>query len=186
MNAETFKNKAENLAEKMNNLTKTLNVSDEMLIEGDDVIEFVESKTKNQELLKSDETYADIMNLSLMIDDFKFVRDTLKEVTENARRVQNSITMDLLDDDSDNKASLIVSFSELSKAITDAQKLYVLSYKEMSVTLLNLDKIKKAEKHNIDSGQSTGNTGNTYNSVNVYTNEPISTTDLIAKLKNKK
>jgi hypothetical protein len=166
---------AESLAARMNKLTATLDLSDDLLIEGDDIVEYVEENTKKIELF-TDSNYADIMNLEIMTQDFKFVRETLKEVTENARRVQNAVTLDLLsDDDTDSRASLIISFAELSKAITDAQKLYVLSYKEMSTTLLNLDKIKKNDKD--------VNPSSVTNNLHIY--DPVTTTDLIKKLKGK-
>lgn len=173
--------KAQSLADRMNKLTDKLGLSDELLIEGEDIVEYVEDKTKDVSLYKSEESYADIMNLSLMIDDFKFVRDTLKEVTENARRVQNSVTLELLSEDSENQASLIVSFSELSKAITDAQKLYVLSYKEMSTTLLNLDKIKKAEKYDQKDNQGTVN-----NNLHVYNTDVASVPEILKRLQEAK
>lgn len=168
-----FSQKADSLASKMNKLTEKLELSEELILEGNDIVEYVEEKTQDVQLY-SDANYADIMNLEVMTNDFKYVRETLREVTDNARRVQNSVTLDLLDSDDDKRASLIMSFSELSKAITDAQKLYVQSYKEMSTTLLNLDKIKKNEKAE---GPQTVN-----NTLNVNTTEAISTVDLIKKL----
>lgn len=175
-----FKSKAETMAEKMNKLTQSLDLSEDLLVEGDDIVEYVEEKTKDI-TIADERSYADIMNLKVMTEDFQFVRSTLKEVTENARRVQNAITMELLGEDSEGQASLIVSFSELSKAITDAQKLYVLSYKEMSTTLLNLDKIKKAEKH--EKGNEIPSGGN---HVHFHSAEPLSPVEVLERLRNKK
>lgn len=173
-----FTDKADTLAKKMNKLTESLDLSDELLVEGQDIVEYVEEKTKDVTLYQED-SYADIMNLEIMTEDFKFVRETLKEITQNARRVQNSVTLELLDEDNDDKrAGLIMSFSELSKAITDAQKLYVQSYKEMSTTLLNLDKIKK-------NAEPSANANVTNNNLHVHTTENISTVDLIKRLQTK-
>jgi len=169
-----FKDKADSLAKRMNDLTKSLNLSEELLVEGNDIIEYVQDKTQDISLY-TEASYADIMNLEVMTDDFKYVRETLREVTDNARRVQNAITLDLLDSDDDKRSGLIMSFAELSKAITDAQKLYVQSYKEMSTTLLNLDKIKKAEK--IDSPKTINNT--------LISTDAISTVELIESLRAK-
>lgn len=178
-----FKDKAESLAKRMNKLTESLDLSDDLIVHGDDIIDLVQEKTKDISLYKQNDlstdeyefSYADIMNLEVMTEDFRFVRDTLKEVTENARRVQNSVTLELIDSDGEQRASLIAAFSELSKAITDAQKLYVQSYKEMSTTLLNLDKIKKAEPPKT--------VNNTTNNLNISTSENISTADLIQRLR---
>lgn len=163
--------KANSLADRMNRLTEKFNLSEELLVEGSDIVEYVEEKTTAVELY-SNASYADIMNLKIMTEDFKYVRETLREVTDNARRVQNAITLELLDTDSEQRANLVVSFAELSKAITDAQKLYVDSYKQMSTTLLNLDKIKKADQ---------GPT-NVTNNLHIHGTETVSTIDLIAKL----
>ena len=171
-----FKDKAESLADKMNKLSEKFELSTEMVLTGGDIVEFVEEKTQNISLLSEDYTPTEIINIQNMVDDFKYVRDTLKETTENGRRVLNSITLDLLDAEDDARASLIISFAELNKAVTDNMKLYVQSYKDISTTLLNLDKIKKNE----------GSTPKTINNtVNITAAEPISTVDLIRQLKGK-
>lgn len=168
---DAVQDKANSLADRMNRLTEKLNLSEELLVQGSDIVDFVEEKTKTIELYQNP-SYADIMNIQIMTDDFKYVRETLREVTDNARRVQNAITLELIDTDSEKRAALVVSFAELSKAITDAQKLYVDSYRQMSNTLLNLDKIKKA-----DTGLS-----NVTNNLHIHGTETVSTFDLIAAL----
>ena len=168
---DAVQDKANSLADRMNRLTEKLNLSEELLVQGSDIVDFVEEKTKTIELYQNP-SYADIMNIQIMTDDFKYVRETLREVTDNARRVQNAITLELIDTDSEKRAALVVSFAELSKAITDAQKLYVDSYRQMSNTLLNLDKIKKAD---------TGPT-NVTNNLHIHGAETVSTFDLIAAL----
>lgn len=185
------RDKAGDLASRIGALSKSLDRSDELLEEGEEVLEQAEEIKEVSEgslkdiisrnsagtlgVVPESATYADIMNLQVMTEDFKFVRDTLKEVTENAKRVQHAITLELLDSDGDKRSSLVMSFSELSKAITDAQKLYVQSYREMSNTLLNLDKIKK----NSEAGNPS-----TTNNLHIHTEEKISTGDLISRLKN--
>lgn len=167
-----FKDKAESLADKMNRLSEKFELAEEMSITGSDIVQYVEDKTEDIELFSSDISPLEIINLQNMVDDFKYVRDTLKETADNGRRVLNSVTLDLLESDGDKRAGLIISFAELNKAVTDNMKLYIQSYKEISNTLLNLDKIKKQE------APKTIN-----NTVNVTTVEPISTVDLIKKLK---
>jgi hypothetical protein len=169
-----YKDKAESLAEKMNRLSEKFDLAEEMTITGDDIVDFVEEKTQDVDLYKEELTPTEIVNLVTMVDDFKFVRETLKETTENGRRVLNSVTLELLDSDDDKRASLILSFAELNKAVGDNMKLYMQSYKDISSVLLNIDKIKKSENEN----PKTIN-----NTLNVTTSEPISTLDLIKKLK---
>lgn len=173
---DAVQDKANSLADRMNRLTEKLNLSEELLVQGSDIVDFVEEKTKTIELYQNP-SYADIMNIQIMTEDFKYVRETLREVTDNARRVQNAITLELIDTDSEKRAALVVSFAELSKAITDAQKLYVDSYRQMSNTLLNLDKIKKVEPN---PGPS-----NVTNNLHIHGTETVSTIDLIAALQSR-
>ena len=170
-----FKDKAESLAEKMNKLSEKFELAEEMTLTGSDIIEFVEEKTESIELFSDDISPTEIINLQNMVDDFKYVRDTLKETTDNGRRVLNSVTLDLLDSEDDKRATLILSFAELNKAVGDNMKLYMQSYKDISTVLLNIDKIKKSVEK--DSPKTINNT------VNVNTIEPISTVDLIKKLR---
>lgn len=177
-----FKDKSESLAQKMNRLTakfaENIDTAEEMVLTGDDVYEMVEAKTQDIKLYEeSGLLSAEIINLQNMVDDFKYVRETLKENTDNGRRVLNAVTLDLLDSDDDKRASLILSFAELNKAIADNMKLYIQGYKEISNVLLNLDKIKKAEK--AESPQTINNT------MNINTTETISTVELIKQLQNK-
>lgn len=172
-----IKDKSESLADKMNRLTEKLvdniDLANDMVLTGDDIESYVEEKTESINLYSSDDITADVISLNNMVEDFKYVRETLKENTDNARRVLNSVTFDLLDSDDDKRASLIMSFAELNKAVADNMKLYVNSYKEISNVLLNLDKIKKS--------QSKENPSTVNNTLNINT-EAVSTVDLIKKL----
>lgn len=180
-----FKDKSQSLAEKMNRLTamfsENIDVANEMVLTGDDIIEHVQEKTQtidlysNTALSTSDIPCTEIINLSNMVEDFKYVRETLKENTDNGRRVLNSITLDLLDSDDDKRAGLVMSFAELNTAIANNMKLYMIAYKEISNVLLNLDKIRKAEKAE---GPKTVN----HNTVNINSPEVVSTIELIKRL----
>lgn len=176
-----FKEKSESLAEKMNRLTAkfadNIETAEEMVLTGDDIVEYVEEKTQDVQLYSEQLPVAEIINLNNLVNDFQFVRETLRENTENGRRVLNSVTLDLLDTEDDKRASLIMSFAELNKAIADNMKLYIQGYKEISNVLLNLDKIQKAEK---DEKPQTIN-----NTLNINSTETISTVDLIKRLTQK-
>lgn len=163
----------------MNRLTAkfadNLGTAEEMVLTGDDIVDYVEEKTQDVQLYVGAEIMAaEIINLNNMVEDFKYVRETLKENTDNGRRVLNSITLDLLDSDDEKRAGLVMSFAELNTAIANNMKLYMLAYKEISNVLLNLDKIKKAEK--ADNPQTINNT------LNINSTETISTVDLIKRL----
>jgi hypothetical protein len=167
-----MKDKSESLAEQMNGLTKKLDLADELELSGDDIIEYVEEKTDDVKLYTDETAPAEIINLENLVQDFKFVRETLKENTTNGRRVLNAVTLDLLDSDNEKRASLIVSFAELNRAVADNMKLYINSYKEISNILLNLNKIKQSE---------IGGPKNP-NQVLIVGTEAVSTVDLIRKL----
>ena len=138
----SLKNKADSLADKMNKLTEklsdNLNISEELQLTGDDIVQYVEEHTEQIDLYSDDRCISEILNLNNMVEDFKYVRDTLKENTDNARRVLNSVTLDLLNSNEDKRAGLIMSFAELNRAVADNMKLYILSYKEISKIILML------------------------------------------------
>ena len=155
-----FTDKANALANKLNILTEKFNLSNEMVLSGDDIIEDVKKKTDLIELNsgapKLNETIdveieqefntslvLELVNLKAMVEDFEYIRETLKETTDNGRRVLNKVTIDLLDSDEDQRASLILSFAELNSAVGKNMSLYMDSYKQISNVLVNLDKIIK-------------------------------------------
>jgi len=172
------KQKAESLSDKMNRLTErfteNLDTVDEMLITSDDIIEHVEEKTQDIKLYSNDISSTEIINLQTMVDDFKFVRETLEENTKNGRRVLNAVTLDRLDSDDDKRASLIMSFAELNKAVADNLKLYIQSYKDISNVLLNLEKIK-----------GEGTPDKVENHLHLHGSKKVSTTALIEQLNKK-
>lgn len=184
--------KAETLANKMNALTEKFGLADEMIIEGNDIIQAVEEKTKKITLYKENEfseemnfesfnseLVLEIVNLNNMVEDFQYVRESLKETTDNGRTVLNSITSDLIDSDEEGRADLILSFAQLNSAVGNNMKLYMESYKNMSVILGNIDKILKQTKNNDTITPSVVN--NTQ--INVNSTEQISTADLLMKLR---
>jgi len=166
--------KSESLAKKMNKitdkLTNNLDLADEMDIQGDDIIEFVEEKTEQIKLVQTSTILtAEIINLNTMVEDFKYIRDTLKDNTNNGKRILDSVTLDLLDVDDEKRIELISSFVELNRAVAENMKLYIQAYREISNVLVNITKINQAEP-NMTSDQTNN------------TSEPVSTVDLIRKL----
>ena len=177
MDAEALTKKSENLANRMNKLTEkfseNLDNAGELELTGDDIVGYVEEKTKDITLYSDEDYAAELINLENMVDDFKFVRETLRESSENGRRVLNSVTLELLDSDDEKRATLILSFAELNKAVALNMKLYISAYKEISNNLLNLDKLRSNEAQ----GPQTVN-----NTINLNGAEAISTVDMIKRL----
>ena len=191
-----FTDKANALANKLNELTEKFNLSNEMVLSGDDIIEDVKKKTDlielNSGVPKLNETIdveieqefntslvLELVNLKAMVEDFEYIRETLKETTDNGRRVLNKVTIDLLDSDEDQRASLILSFAELNSAVGKNMSLYMDSYKQISTVLVNLDKIIKNTNVRTPSGASVVN--NTQ--VNITSTEAVSTADLLNKMR---
>jgi len=169
----TFKDsidkKANNLADKINNLSKKFDIAEEICAE--DVVEFVEEKTQEVVLHKEDYSPIDVMTLEIMAEDFKHSRETLKETIDNGRRVLNIATLNLLDADDESKASDTMAFAELTSAVLNGIKVQSNLYREFSNVLLNIKKLSSDEtKKNIT------------NNVTINS-EVISTVDLIKKLK---
>lgn len=189
-----FTDKANALANKMNELTEKFNLSNEMVLSGDDIIEDVKKKTElidlNSGTPKLNETIEveieqefnsslvlELVNLKAMVEDFEYIRETLKETTDNGRRVLNKVTIDLLDSDDEQRASLILSFAELNSAVGKNMSLYMDSYKQISNVLVNLDKIIK----NVNKNKPTSVVNNTQ--VNINSTEQISTAELLNRMR---
>lgn len=191
-----FTDKANSLAKKMNELTQKFDLSQEMVISGDDIIEDVKKKTDMIDLSSgkpkiiptidveveqefNTSLVLELIDLQAMVDDFQYIRETLKETTDNGRSVLNKVTIDLLDSDEDGRASLILSFAELNAAVGKNMQLYMESYKNISVVLGNVDKIIKNTNVRTPSGASVVN--NTQ--VNITSTEAVSTADLLNKMR---
>ena len=189
-----FTDKANALANKLNELTEKFNLSNEMVLSGDDIIEDVKKKTDlielNSGVPKLNESIdveieqefntslvLELVNLKAMVEDFEYIRETLKETTDNGRRVLNKVTIDLLDSDEDQRASLILSFAELNSAVGKNMSLYMDSYKQISNVLVNLDKIIK----NVNKTKPANIVNNTQ--VNISSTEQISTAELLNKMR---
>lgn len=175
-----FKQKADSVAEKMNKITEkfkaNLDTADEMVLTGNDIEEYVEENTKDVELYtEPDEpTLAQLVNLQNLLADFKYLRETLKENTDNGRKIINDLSVDILKNGLSfydpeggvNPAELVSAFAELNKALMENMKLYINSYKEMSNIIMNLEKIKNGEL-------GKANVSNSINISNVNTNDDI-------------
>ena len=189
-----FTDKANALANKMNELTEKFNLSNEMVLSGDDIIEDVKKKTELIDLNSGTPKLNDaieveieqefnsslvleLVNLKAMVEDFEYIRETLKETTDNGRRVLNKVTIDLLDSDDEQRASLILSFAELNSAVGKNMSLYMDSYKQISNVLVNLDKIIK----NVNKNKPTSVVNNTQ--VNINSTEQISTAELLNRMR---
>lgn len=89
------------------------------------------------------ESAQDVIQLYQLVQDFEYIRETLRENAQNGRRVLRSVAQDILDTEDDKKQSMIMSFQELNKAIQENIKLYISTYKTITETLKNIQHIHK-------------------------------------------
>lgn len=192
--------KADSLAKRMNKLTDTLmsniQVAEDMHIAGQDVIDMVEAQTIDVPLMTTDtgdshQNLMELINLQNLLSDFKYLRDTLRENTDNGRKILNLSTTEILEGSSsdlgdpefggiseaENKVNLINAYATLNRTITDSLKLYVSAYKEISNIILNLEKVKTNQLTN-----QTNTTNNTLVLNSESKTQSISTNDLIKQL----
>lgn len=162
---EVIKHKAESLSKNLNKVAKALSsqVKDAEVLEvqAQDVMEYAENKLP---------VIPDI-DTQLMMDDFAYVRRTLKENTECAKTMLAHVSSNMLDEDDNITPGMLTAFSELNKSIAENMKLYVASYKELSAALVNV--------------RSKGNITNNLNIINTE-EKTVSVKDIINKLRESK
>lgn len=118
------------------------------------------------------ESTQDVIQLWQLMQDFEYIRETLRENQQNGRRVLRSIAQDIMDSEEGAKASLIMSFQELNRAIQDNISLYITTYKTISDTLKNIQQIQKNQ--GVDNTKTVSNF------------EAINTQDVLQRLREKK
>lgn len=185
--------KFETVTNKMNKITKELSknieLSDDMLTTTEDLMDYLPADLTEGELILSgptqpdeqskvlapaNEIAANVVNVQAMTDDFAYMRALLRDTTQNSKRVLESITEELMMSDGENRADLIVAFSELNKVQIDSMRLFVQSYKEVSAILVNLAKVNSAN---------TPHTVHTTNVLNIEDKTAISSADIINRLR---
>lgn len=166
MKIEDIKTKADQLAEKMNNITnsfsKNADCADEMTVEGDELLNLVNDviDVSNKDVMAVVDgnknsglvTRTEALNLKTLIDDFSYVRGMLKTNADAGRRIMANLTLSILNVDDDDehvelsdKALLISAFADINKSVAVNMDLYLKTYKEISTILLQLDKIKDTQ-----------------------------------------
>ena len=142
-----------------------------------DMVPVADEDAKAPTTINVDAMAGEVMNVEAMVQDFNYMRSLLKETTSNSKTVLESVTEELLNSDEDSRAGLILAFSELNKAQLEGIKLFMQSYKEISIILTNFAKVQK------DSRPKDGpNNVYTTNVLNVEASA-TSTADIINRLR---
>jgi len=158
---DSVEEKAMLLSDRMNSitdkLTQNLDIAEELNVEGDEIVQMVQTAETNDTLAYTLNS-SEIINLKNMVHDFQYIRSTLKENADNGRRVLNAITLELLEVDSKTNGNLVTSFAELNRAVADNMKLYITAYKDISSVLLNINKLKSQTLEETPSKTTKSNT----------------------------
>lgn len=187
-----IKAKSEDISKKINAISEKLGLSEDLCCTGDELLPTIKEHYNIDEdttiddikgqNLEGDELL-DVINLQNMVSDFVYIRNTLKENTENGKKLINSISLSILDVDMENSAELISAFSELNRTLTENMKLYIMSYKDLSNIILNLNRVKEP-KQVTNNHLNISTVNNIENSDQVPTTA-ISTADLLEQLRGK-
>lgn len=180
-NLKNVESRAEALARKMNNITnkfkENLDIAEDMDVTSNDIIEFVESKTGNLPQTLDETSYLELINLNTLLQDFDYIRKTLRENSEQGRNIIKSLGVDITASDPEELAGLITSYAELNKSITDTLKLFIQAYKDISTIITNLEKVKNGFN------KTTNNLNITNISENPSGNLIATTADIIKQIK---
>lgn len=180
-NLKNVESRAEALARKMNNITnkfkENLDIAEDMDVTSNDIIEFVENKTGNLPQTLDETSYLELINLNTLLQDFDYIRKTLRENSEQGRNIIKSLGVDITASDPEELAGLITSYAELNKSITDTLKLFIQAYKDISTIITNLEKVKNGFN------KTTNNLNITNISENPSGNLIATTADIIKQIK---
>ena len=149
-----IKAKSEDISKKINAISEKLGLSEDLCCTGDELLPTI----KEHYNIDEDTTIDDIKEQNLEGDE-------------------------LLDVDMENSAELISAFSELNRTLTENMKLYIMSYKDLSNIILNLNKVKEP-KQITNNHLNISTVNNIENSDQVPTTA-ISTADLLEQLRGK-
>lgn len=173
--------RANKLADKMNKITarfkENLDIADEMDISGNDILEYAEDKTKDLPKTLDDSSYLELINLNTLLQDFDYIRKTLRDNAEQGRSIIKTLGVDISASDPEELAELINSYAELNKSITDTLKLFIQAYKDISTIITNLEKVKSGFN------KTTNNLNITNISENPAENLIATTADIIKQIK---
>lgn len=148
-----------------------------------EIVEFLDEK-QTEVKLYTEVRPEKVIELEIMIDDFKFVRETLKETVENGRKVINTLTFELMDADDSSRSALITSFAELVSSVNQSVKLLSQSYKDIANVLESMEKIRKSQIiPGSDKQNETGKNNSTVNIDKMVITTQETTADIISRLR---
>lgn len=138
------KESADKLVKKMNAITEAfkdkVDSVDDLLVKTEDIIDESSSiVTAEIEKTDNDIDLAEVLNLQNMINDVKYIRETLAECSCTGKKLLKSMATEI---EIEPDARLLEAYSALCNVINENMKLYLQCYKDMSSIVLNLSKAK--------------------------------------------
>lgn len=135
------------LSDKMNKITEklknNLDISDDLQVSSQDVLNYIDKSIENVPEQLPPDNYVDLINLNNLLEDFSYIRNTLRENSENGKRILNTVSNEILASDPEILSEMVASYSDLNRSLTDTMKLYLQTYKDISNIILNLEKVKQ-------------------------------------------
>lgn len=173
-----IKAKSDILAEKFNTITakitETIGNADELMVNADEITGEVEDAINDLPLSELNDItdVSEIINLQNLLDDFKYVRQTLRENTEMGKNMLKAMGAEL---ECEPSPKMLESYALLQGTLTDNLKLFLQSYKDISNVMINISKM--ANKN------SAMHTTQNITNINIEAEtKPVNTAELIREL----
>ena len=139
--------RVQTLSNQMNKITEklktNLDLSDELEASSNDVIDYVSKSIEEVPEQLPTENYVDLINLNNLLEDFSYIRVTLRDNSENGKKILKVLSTEILASDPETLSEMVASYSDLNRSLTDTMKLYLQTYKDISSIILNLEKVKQ-------------------------------------------
>lgn len=110
-------------------------------------VEVIEENTEISDKAETSvpENLSGIIDLKLLVEDYKNLRNLVLANTATSKKVLDSLTIEMFANEVCTP-EMVSSYSTLLKTINDSMKLMTNSYKEISDVLLNIHKINTIDK----------------------------------------
>lgn len=110
-------------------------------------VEVIEENTEISDKAETTvpENLSGIIDLKLLVEDYKNLRNLVLANTATSKKVLDSLTIEMFANEVCSP-EMVSSYSTLLKTINDSMKLMTNSYKEISDVLLNIHKINTIDK----------------------------------------
>lgn len=110
-------------------------------------VEVIEENTEISDKAETTvpENLSGIIDLKLLVEDYKNLRNLVLANTATSKKVLDSLTIEMFANEVCTP-EMVSSYSTLLKTINDSMKLMTNSYKEISDVLLNIHKINTIDK----------------------------------------